>query len=250
MFDPFGDYKTQGYLRNIEGLKDDDDLKVQEHAFFEANVERALTYLHRIRGPIVYSHFLKVHEILFGEFYPWAGRDRHMLGVGRLVGKGKRIQFEASELCQLAVEWGLRLGNDPEVMRVNPGTVMGAFAWGHPFLDGNGRTMLLVHAELCARAGFTINWHASRKDDYLNALSREIENPQGSHLNDYLGRLIVPAVPQGDLLNYLQSLPGLDGQQASPAEDIVYHADDPVANQRYLELKRSRGEPVPLTPER
>ena len=230
VFDPFGDYETQGYLRNIEGLKDDDDLKLQEHAFFEANVETALTFLHRIRGPIVYNHFLKVHEILFGEFYPWAGRDRNMLGVGRLVGKGKRIQFEASELCQRAVEWGLRLGNDREEMRAKPGTVMGAFAWGHPFLDGNGRTMLLVHAELCARAGFTINWHGSRKDDYLNALSQEIEDPQSHHLNRYLERLVVPAIPLGDLLGYLQSLPGINGQQANPAEDIVYHANDPVAN--------------------
>jgi cell filamentation protein len=41
------------------------------------------------------------------------------------------------------------MGNDPVVLAKKPGVVMGQFAWGHPFLDGNGRTMLIVHTELC-----------------------------------------------------------------------------------------------------
>jgi len=245
VFDPFGDYATKGYLRNIEGLMDLDDVKYQEHAFFESNVGDALDYLHRIKGPITYADFLKVHQILFGEFYPWAGRDRRMLGVGRLVGKGPRVQFEAAELCQRAVQWGLDMGNVAQTMVDKPGTVMGAFAWGHPFLDGNGRAMLLVHAELCSRAGFTINWAASRKDFYLEQLTHELQDPAANLLNDYLRPLIVPAVPHGDLLQYLLSIPGLDGQEGvAPAVDVVYQSDDPAANQRYLELKRSRGEVV------
>ncbi|WP_459904231.1 hypothetical protein [Caballeronia sp. HLA56] len=132
MFDPFGDYETAGYLRNIERIKDLDELKYQEHGFFEANLEKALTFLRSVRGDIAYEHFLEVHGILFDEFYPWAGKDRYSLGVARLVGKGQRIQFEASEQCQRAVEWGLDIGNHPLKMREAPGTVMGAFAWAHP----------------------------------------------------------------------------------------------------------------------
>lgn len=242
MFDPFGDFETRGYLRNVDGIKDLDELKYSEHGFFESNLEKALTYLHAIRGPITYAHFLEVHRILFGEFYPWAGQDRHTLGVGRLVGKAQRIQFEASELCQRAVEWGLSIGNDPSAMREKPGMVMGAFAWGHPFLDGNGRTMLLVHAELCHRAGFAINWNASRKDEYLEALTLELENPQDKHLDAYLLPLTVAPVASGDLLDHLMSLPGLDGEDGSSAENVAYRADDPEANRNYLELKRARGE--------
>ena len=141
MFDPFGDFQSAGYLRNIERLKDPEEIKVQEHLFFEANLEQALLYLERLSAPVDYNNFLEVHRILFGEFYPWAGQDRHALGVGRLVGKGESVQFEASELCQRAVEWGLNMGNDHATMRIRPGEVMGAFAWGHPFLDGNGRTI-------------------------------------------------------------------------------------------------------------
>jgi len=66
MFDPFEDYETVGYLHNIEKIKELDALKRLEHIFFEANLELALSYLHKIKGNITYSHFLKVHQILFG----------------------------------------------------------------------------------------------------------------------------------------------------------------------------------------
>jgi cell filamentation protein len=82
MFDPFGDYARAGYLRNIDGLKDLDEVKLQEHAFFLANVEDALALLRKRRGHLQYHDLLNVHRILFDGFYPWAGKDRHQLGVG------------------------------------------------------------------------------------------------------------------------------------------------------------------------
>lgn len=63
---------------------------------------------------------------------------------------------------------------------------MALFAYGHPFLDGNGRTMLLVHMELSRRAGFSIDWSATHKKDYLHALSQEIETPARGILDTYL----------------------------------------------------------------
>lgn len=57
MFDPFGDFESAGYLRNIEGLKDAREVKIQEHLFFEANLEEALAFLASIRGRIGYRDF-------------------------------------------------------------------------------------------------------------------------------------------------------------------------------------------------
>jgi len=55
----------------------------------------------------------------------------------------------------------------------------------------------------------------------------------------------VPAVPHGDFLHYLLSMLGLGGQEEfAPATNVVYQSDDPVANLRYLELKRLRGQAV------
>jgi cell filamentation protein len=243
VFDPFGDYQTAGYLRNVEGLKDLEQVKVQEHLFFEMRMEAALEFL-RSRKPILYEDFLRVHGILFGEFYPWAGTDRETLQVGRLVGKGERVQFEVSHLARRAVEWGLELGNDPAVMRARPGEVMGAFAWGHPFLDGNGRTMLLVHAELCYRASFAIDWAASDKDRYLEALTQELATPQGRHLDIYLRPLVREQRSRTNWVEHLKSAPGLDGR-GEAAENVVYSAEDVDALRRYAQLKQRRGEAGP-----
>lgn len=48
----------------------------------------------------------------------------------------------------------LKLGSDKSFMAAKPGEVMGYLAFGHSFLDGNGRTIMVVHAELAERAGF------------------------------------------------------------------------------------------------
>jgi cell filamentation protein len=159
-----------------------------------------------------------------------------------LVEKGASVQFEVSELCQRAVEWGLRMGNDHATMRTWPGKVIGAFAWGHPFLDGNGRTMLVVHSVPGHRAGISVAWSATRKQDYLNALTQELQQPQGHHLDAYLRPFVQPATAQGSLLERFQGLPGLDGRGSGQDVNIAYAADDPRANSSYLDTKRSRGE--------
>ncbi|MOA02175.1 Adenosine monophosphate-protein transferase VbhT [compost metagenome] len=191
------------------------------------------------RGPLTYPHFLRVHYILFHEFYPWAGSDRYQLGVGRIVTKGQGVQFELSENCQQAVEWGLNDGNDKERMRRRPGGIMGAFAWGHPFLDGNGRTMLLVHAELCHRAGFSIDWIASKKHEYLDALTHELVHPQSQRLNSYFAGLMVESRPREDWIGHFKAIPGLAGG-ADEDEHISYSEDDMQAIARYEEIRKNR----------
>lgn len=156
MFDPFGDFESAGYLRNVLGEKDSRIIKRMEHDLFDANVERAVEYLSSV-DEFVYNDFLEVHRILFVELYPWAGKDRMSLCPTIGVSKGG-VLFARPEDARYAVIEGLRLGQIPEEMNRHPGEVMGLFAYGHPFLDGNGRTMLIVHSLLCDRAGFSIDW--------------------------------------------------------------------------------------------
>jgi cell filamentation protein len=67
---------------------------------------------------------------------------------------------------------------------------MGNLAFAHPFLDGNGRTLILVHMELCHRSGFSIDWSRTQKDKYLTELSREIYDPRNGALDAYLSSFI------------------------------------------------------------
>ncbi len=73
-FDPFGDFETEGYLRNSLKLKDPVEVKESEHLSFEASIEDALAHLAKKRS-IDYQAILKTHEILFAGFYPWSGKD-------------------------------------------------------------------------------------------------------------------------------------------------------------------------------
>ena len=243
MFDPFKDFEVLGYLRNVEKLKEPQEVKFQENLFFQANIEDALNLLSRVKGPIEYGHFKKVHRVLFGDFYPWAGSDRSELGVAPMVSKGAAVHFSHADEIERSMAWGLRIGNDPAKMAQSPGEVMGAFAWARPFLDGNGRTMILIHSELCKRAGIRINWPATNKIDYLNALTAELLEPRKNALDAYLRPFVIPASKSVHLLDDLKELPGLDGLEdhVQNTTDVAYGADDAEALRDYEEVKRKRG---------
>jgi cell filamentation protein len=238
LFDPFGDFDTAGYLRNVAGLKDPLEVAEVEHGFFLANLPKAALYL-RKKSPITYADYLEVHKILFLEFYPWAGRDRLELGVGAFISKGGRVQFVKSDECRRAIEWGLGMGNDKDIMARRPGAVMGAFAWGHPFLDGNGRTMSVVHAELFHRAGFAIDWTSTTKAGYLDALTRELSDPEGGHVDAYFRTRIVATNKRRPWIQQLTQLPGLDGGEVDQTQ-IAYDAGDVVAQVEYESILQAR----------
>ncbi len=90
MFDPFGDFQTAGYLRNVLALKDPKEIAAAQHNFFLAGLGDVVDFLSR-RKTITYVDFCEVHRLFFGEFYPWAGQDRQSLGVGEFISKGKRL---------------------------------------------------------------------------------------------------------------------------------------------------------------
>src|SRR5258708_1009344 len=74
-FDPFGDFVTEGYLRNFEKEKDLAIVKRAENASFTTGLDEAFATLSKARV-LSYDDVLKTHGILFGAIYPWAGQDR------------------------------------------------------------------------------------------------------------------------------------------------------------------------------
>ena len=146
------------------------------------------------RGPR-YRHVLDTHKILFQAVYPWAGQDRRTTAPNIGISRGGRDDlFAHPEDSQFAVEYALQLGHDKFHMAKHPGEVMGYLAYAHPFLDGNGRTILVVHTELAHRAGISIEWRKTEKTSYLEALTRELDRPGRSELDDYLKPFVGPAM--------------------------------------------------------
>ncbi|MGB3122831.1 MAG: cell filamentation protein Fic, partial [Pseudomonas sp.] len=100
-----------------------------------------------------------------------------------------------------------------------------------PFLDGNGRTILLVFMELCYRARFAIEWSRTHKDDYLRALSEEIRAPFKEHLNNYLKPFVVDIAHRDEWPEMIGGIKGLDGLDK---EGITYeNLDNPEVQLLY-----------------
>ncbi|HEX4549836.1 Fic/DOC family protein [Pseudomonas sp.] len=235
MFDPFGDFETEGYLRNSLQLKDPTEVKESEHLSFEASIEDALVFLAK-RRLIDYKAVLRTHEILFSGFYPWAGKDRNELVPHLAVFKGSKDDphhtvFEHPDLIKRSVEYALELAANKKRFRDRPGEVMGQLASAHPFLDGNGRTILLIYMELCYRTGFAIDWSMTSKDQYLLALSNEIRDPFQGHLDSYLTPFVIEISSREEWPQMIGAIKGLDGLDK---EGIAYgNLDNPEIQQLY-----------------
>ncbi len=218
-FDPFGDLATQGYLRNVAGEHDPERVKRLEHRSFAANVLPALDNLEGVRQ-LRYEHVLDTHRTLFGSVYPWAGKDRGQLAPDLAIGKAGRYDlFAHPGDVRRAVEYGLDMARDPASMRSRPGEVFGTLAYAHPFLEGNGRTLMTVHADLARRAGFHIDWPAISKAEFLPALTEELRKP-GTALDRLLAPHVVQgAMPRSSTAAQLEANPGLNptGRPSGPS---------------------------------
>jgi cell filamentation protein len=234
-FDPFGDFETRGYLRNIARAKDPRIIRQLEHSSFTTGLDVAFANL-VARERLSYQDVLSTHKTLFEAVYPWAGEDRLTNASGIGVSKGA-VLFARPVHIRRAIDYALEKGQDTGFMQTKPGEIMGHLAYGHPFLDGNGRTIMVVHSVLAQRAGFAINWAATDKTDYLNALTEEIENPKAGVLNTYLEPFITLAVADNGLAAAVVAAPGLDGQSANT---VAGQISDPALQERYRAQELAR----------
>lgn len=239
-FDPFGDFATEGYLRNVEKEKDLDIVKRLEHTSFMTGLDEAFTALGQSR-PFSYSDVLRTHRILFNAVYPWAGQDRLGIAPTISVRKGPVIFANRSEI-RPAVEFALRKGQEGAYLRAHPGEIMGHLAFGHPFLDGNGRTIVVLFSTLAQRAGFSVDWSATDKDAYLDALTREIDAPSKGHLDKYLQQFIRKPITHEKLAAQVIMTPGLDGRTpAGDENEVVGNVDAPEVKAEYEAMLLKRG---------
>lgn len=238
-FDPFLDFETRGYLRNVAGERNLETVKRLEHRSFLGKLDGALEALEPIER-LSYGDVLATHRRLFEAVYPWAGQDRSQTAPDLAISKGP-VLFAHPADARRAVEHGLRLGQDTGFMAERPGEVMGHLAYGHPFLDGNGRALMVVHTELAHRAGISINWAETGKAEYLAALTREIDAPGQWQLDAYLKPYVGRDVPREQLAARIAGTPGLSG--AIDAENqILGRVDDPKVEARYEAQRRDRGD--------
>jgi cell filamentation protein len=235
-FDPFGDFATRGYLRNLAGEKDLGIVRRLEHTSFITGIDAAFRWLSTVEH-LSYEDVLRTHKILFEAVYPWAGQDRLQTTPELAVGRGP-VLFARPTDIRRAIDYALDKGQNKAVMSAKLGEVMGYLAYGHPFLDGNGRTIMVVHAVMAQRAGFSINWSATSKSDYLASLTNELDAPGEGHLDTYLRPFIREAMADDRLAVHIIEAPGLNGK--ADQNEVLGKTSEAALRARYeqQELKR------------
>jgi cell filamentation protein len=234
-FDPFGDFETRGYLRNFAKSKDPEIVRRLQHNSFITGIDDAFRQL-SARKRLSYDDVLGTHKILFEAVFPWAGEDRLKNAPHLAVRKGSVI-FAYPQDIRRSIDYALEQGQDKDFMAAKPGEVMGYLAYGHPFLDGNGRAIMAVHSMLAQRAGFSINWAATGKNEYLTALTKELGLPGKGLLDAYLRSFIKSAVSQSGLAAIVAAAPGLDGNTENT---VLGETSDPELKARYEAQERKR----------
>jgi cell filamentation protein len=189
------------------------------------------------RGELSYEDVLATHKTLFESVYPWAGQDRAQTSPDIAVSKGSFL-FAHPNHAKIAVEHALRVGQEKAIMARKPGEVMGYLAYGHPFLEGNGRIIMVLQAELAQRAGVSIDWAATTKVEYLAALTRELNSPGKGHLDTYLMPFLRDAVGSGRLASHLARTQGLDSTNV-----VLGRFDELTLKVRYEEQEQRRRQP-------
>ena len=177
--------------------------------------------------------------MLFDAVYPWAGQDRTRTAARLTIKKGDVIFANPPEIRR-ATEYGLHLGRDREAMRTKPGEVLGYLAFAHPFLDGNGRTIMTVHSIMAQRAGFSIDWAKTDKVAYLDALTQEIETPGKAILDNYLKPFVGEAVSYENLAARVAAIPGLDGSAEAQANEVLGESAEPAVKSQYEAMLQKR----------
>lgn len=238
-FDPFGDFATRGYLRNVAKARDPAIVQRLLHNSFLTGIDVALDHL-KARPSLSYDDVLQTHKTLFQGVFPWAGEDRAANAPHVFVKKGAVI-FAHPKDIRKAINYAMEKGQDKAFLVEKPGEVMGYLAYGHPFLDGNGRTIMLIHAELARRAGIRIDWAATDKDQYLAALTEELEEPGKGELDTYLKPFIRKGPQMMDIAGAIKAAPGLDG---SEADTVAGETSNPTLQAQYeaQEVKRKGGQ--------
>ena len=90
--------------------------------------------------------------------------------------------------------------------------------------------------------GSSVDWSATDKDAYLDALTKEIEAPSRGHLDNYLARFIREPIAHDELAAQVIKAPGLDGRTpAGDENEVIGNVDAPEVKAQYEAMLLKRG---------
>ena len=149
-------YPATNVLINKLNIQNAEDLAIAEREI--TAIRLAVAKAEPIKGSFDLKHLQKIHKILFGDIYFWAGKLRRVN-----IAKGNQFCL-AMNLETYALSLFRKLENEHYLIGYN-GSVPHRLAYYlseinvlHPFREGNGRTQRLFMEYLAMIAGYRLDF--------------------------------------------------------------------------------------------
>ncbi|MGI6735586.1 MAG: Fic/DOC family protein [Bacilli bacterium] len=163
MYDPYL-YNDVSVLKNKLELKNQDKLNQFESAVFQ------LAFLKLREKPFKVNkatHILKIHKMLFGEVYEWAGEIRIInIEKQEVVLAGSSVMYEDKKLIHkqlLELDKQLSKLNIDENFIINISKIIATLWQIHPFREGNTRTVVVFLYLILQNYNLKINFELLEK---------------------------------------------------------------------------------------
>lgn len=148
-----------GTLKNKLNITDPTELAQRE---YRGSAVRALAFLRKNKKITSVEDLKKIHKIMFGWLYNWAGQIRNYeltKGETEFL-EYSRIKFGIEEIDEKMKQ----LASKKELANTDYAFLLDRLNYLHPFREGNGRSSKLFLQAFAANHGQVIDYPRSNKD--------------------------------------------------------------------------------------
>ncbi|MGL1958689.1 MAG: Fic family protein [Colwellia sp.] len=121
--------------------------------------------------PYNFAYLQKIHQILFGDLYTWAGQSR-TIGMNKgdtMFCRPEHIQREVTKLFNVLSHANYFQNISMTELIVKIAEFYGDLNIIHPFREGNGRSQRILFEHIIVNCGFKISWANVNKNEWIQA---------------------------------------------------------------------------------
>jgi cell filamentation protein len=163
-------YPGTDVLINKLGIRDEAKLLVAEREI--VSLKLLVLFENPILGKTDFYNFCKIHQIIFGDIFNWAGQIRK----GDFFSKGNSIFCRGQFILESANKIMDDLNKEnclkdlsKKIFIKRLAYYMGEINALHPFREGNGRTCREFFRQLAQNADYILDFSKTDKDELLEA---------------------------------------------------------------------------------
>lgn len=167
-------YPGTNILKNKLDIRDSNKLfKIEKQIVL---VKSYILRQNKIQYTFDKKHFLYLHEFLFGDIYPFAGKFRteNIYKGSFTFASWEYIESELDRLLKELKSENFLQELDKENLSKRLAYYLSELNVLHPFREGNGRTIREFIREIAFQAGFTLDLQSTTPEEMFNACVKSV----------------------------------------------------------------------------